>query len=696
MAVEGALFDIVVLLLAAKAAAELSHRLRIPAVVGEILAGIAIGPSLLGLVLESEVLAVLSELGVILLLVEVGMQVDLLELVKVGRAAVFVAVVGVVVPFVTGYLAGSWLGLPTDAAIFAGAALTATSVGITARVFGELGTLSSPEARTVLGAAIADDVMGLFILTLVTSSVAGGSVSTGGAVGVVVMGLLALGGSALGGAWVAPRIFDHLHRWARSPGALVAISFAFVLIFGSVADAAGLAPVIGAFVAGLALARSTVSDRIHRELAPLGHLLVPVFFLQIGVQMRVGEVANGASLRVAAMLFVVAVAGKLVSGIGAVGARGDKLTIGLGMLPRGEVGLIFATIGLHQGVIGQGVYGALLVVVLASTLLSPLLLRWRVASRTRKAIVPAARPDRKRSHGLTTEGDVVDLVGSPPAARGLHIALEAARAVTSGKRPTARLMDWLGNLPGSNLGWDGRASGMFCDLLRHGNERSWRLLHSSGLLERTLPELARAIRTRGADPLELDPSGPFRWPILDRLHDVIGDDPQATSVAQQLRRPESLYVAALVLSVAGEGAAGVRLGRRLAGRLALGAGAEQEIASLVQDASVLRSALRRNDFLEEEPVMDLTRRLRSLETVRAAYLVNLSLGRLEDVERQRLDALFSLTCSVLGSGAGFAGRADNHAERRSNQTAALIGDDSVGAPRDRRRSREGPLRADPT
>ncbi|MBA3431511.1 MAG: cation:proton antiporter, partial [Actinobacteria bacterium] len=209
-----ALFDIVVLLLAAKVAAEISQRLGIPAVVGEILAGVAIGPSLLDLVSGSEVLDVLGELGVILLLVEVGMHVNLVELAKVGRAALLVASIGVVAPFVGGYAAGIWLGLPGDAAMFAGAALTATSVGITARVFGDLGALSSPEARTVLGAAVADDVIGLLILTLITSSIGGGSVSAGQATIVLATALLVLGGSGLVGAWLAPRAFEQLQRWA--------------------------------------------------------------------------------------------------------------------------------------------------------------------------------------------------------------------------------------------------------------------------------------------------------------------------------------------------------------------------------------------------------------------------------------------------------------------------------------------------
>lgn len=652
MTMGNALFDIIVLLLAAKVAAEISQRIGIPAVVGEILAGIAIGPSLLALVSGSDVIDVLGELGVILLLVEVGMQIDLVELAKVGRAALLVATIGVALPFVGGYLAGIWLGLPDDSALFVGAALTATSVGITARVFGELGALSSPEARTVLGAAVADDVIGLLILALVTSSVKGESISVGAVADDLATAVVVLVGSALGGVWLAPRALEQLQRWAQTPGTLVAMSLVFILAFGMIADFAGLTPVIGAFVAGIALARSTISDRIHRELAPVGHLLVPVFFLQIGVQSRVEELASAGSIQLALVLLAVAIAGKLVSGIGAFASRGDKLTIGLGMLPRGEVGLIFATVGLQLGVVDQEIYGALLVVVLVTTLISPFLLRWRMraAGTTRASGIQRAAatpPVVQDGRDLVIHDGIVDLNRDAPAALGLHLGLEAALAVASGNAPGTRQMEWLGSLPGIALQWDERASQIFCQLLREGNERSWRLLETSRLLERTLPEVAREICMHGADPLELDPTVPFRWSVLDRLHDVVNEDSRAARVARELDRTEPLYVAALVLSMTGEGPNAIKLGRRLANRLALGASMEQEIVVLVKEADLLYSATKRSDFLDQEMVLRVADRLRSRRVTGCVYLISLSLEELIDADRQRMDALFSVVSSVL-------------------------------------------------
>ena len=255
MDVTDVLLDILVVLVAAKVAAEIAERINVPAVVGEIVAGVIIGPSVLSLVGGDETLKVLGELGVILLLLGVGMEMDLSELGAVGRASMSVAVIGVVVPMLGGYAVASVLGHDSNQSLFIGAALAATSVGITARVFSDLRALATVEARTVLGAAVADDVLGLVILTVVVRMVSEGSVSI---LDVAVIVLVAVGflvvTTALGSK-LAPGLFQFLDRFAKSPGTLVALALAFTLAFAELADAAKLAPIVGVFVAGLALSR---------------------------------------------------------------------------------------------------------------------------------------------------------------------------------------------------------------------------------------------------------------------------------------------------------------------------------------------------------------------------------------------------------------------------------------------------------
>ena len=334
MNVSSVLFDILVVLIAAKLAAEVAERIGVPAVVGEIVAGIVIGPSLLGLVGSAdETLRTLGEIGVILLLLEVGLEMDLDELGAVGRASLLVATVGVIAPMVLGIGAMELIGYDFKTSLFVGAALTATSVGITARVFGDLRASPLPKARIVLGAAVADDVMGLVVLTVVVRLVTEGSVS------------VAVRRRHRRRRRRVPRrrhrcrpeartaALRLVERISRSTGTLVALGLAFTLAFAELADAAKLAPIVGAFVAGLALNRSDQADRIRRELAPVGHLFIPVFFLQIGIDADIDAFTRGGVLRDAAVLLVVAVVGKLVSPLGAIGSPGDKLLIGLGMLP---------------------------------------------------------------------------------------------------------------------------------------------------------------------------------------------------------------------------------------------------------------------------------------------------------------------------------------------------------------------------
>ena len=387
--------NLLIIIIVARLAAELAELIRIPAVLGEIIAGIIIGPSVLSLIdpikhLDvANMVLLLGEIGVILLLFQVGLEMDLGEMAKVGKPALLVALIGVFVPFAAGFGVACAFGESGKISLFIGAALTATSVGITARVLGDLRALALRESRIILGAAVADDVLGLIILTVVVKVVTEGSISAsvvletiGLAVGfLVITGLLAI--------YVIPKAFTRIDRVAKSSTTVVAISFALMLAFSLLADQAKLAFIIGAFMAGLAVGRSQQRERIAEGLNPLGHIFIPVFFASIGINTDLDAMFQPSVLALATVLTVVAITGKLVAGFGIGRTPGDKLLIGIGMIPRGEVGLIFASIGLSKGVLDDELYGALLLMILITTLITPPLLRLKLAkSQESKNSVP--------------------------------------------------------------------------------------------------------------------------------------------------------------------------------------------------------------------------------------------------------------------------------------------------------------------
>ena len=379
--------NLLIIIIVARLAAELAERIKIPAVLGEIIAGIIIGPSALGLIdpiknLDvANMVLLLGEIGVILLLFQVGLEMDLGEMAKVGKPALLVALIGVLVPFAAGFGVACAFGESGKISLFIGAALTATSVGITARVLGDLRALALRESRIVLGAAVADDVLGLIILTVVVKVVTEGSISAsvvfetiGLALGfLVITGLLAI--------YVIPKAFTRIDRVAKSSTTIVAVSFALMLAFSLLANQAKLAFIIGAFMAGLAVGRSQQHERIAEGLNPLGHIFIPVFFASIGINADLDAMFQPSVLALATVLTVVAIFGKLIAGFGIGRSPGDKLLIGIGMIPRGEVGLIFASIGLSKGILDDELYGALLLMVLVTTLITPPLLRLKLAKR---------------------------------------------------------------------------------------------------------------------------------------------------------------------------------------------------------------------------------------------------------------------------------------------------------------------------
>ncbi len=678
------LLDILIVLVAAKIAAEIAERIKVPAVVGEIVAGMLIGPSVLGLVGSSQVLATLAELGVILLLLEVGMEMNLGELRSVGKASLLVAAVGVVVPMATGFGISEVFGYDFNTALFLGAALAATSVGITARVFSDLRALATVEARTVLGAAVADDVIGLVILTVVVRIVTEGTVSVGTLLSVVGVALAFLVLTTIAGQWLAPRLFRVLGEYSRSAGTMVAIALAFTLAFAELADLAKLAPIIGAFVAGLSLGSTDQAERIRRELRPVGHLFIPVFFLQIGIEIDVQQFFDPTVLGIAAALLVVAVLGKMASSAGLFGSPGDKLLVGLGMIPRGEVGLIFATIGLREGVLGDDLYASLLLVVLVTTIMTPPLLRMRLLQlrKTHRSGLVNSGPEPPDGWLVAHDG-VIDLAGIPPERLALHLGLDASLMLIDA-RPGPGLLDWLGNIAyddAAPLRWDDAATERLLAVLENGDVRSWRFLEATGLLERSLPELSETIARRRSDPFQLDPGQILRFSLVDRIRELARDDPRAMHEHASLAHPDWLLLAALILETAGSDEPPVELARRLVKRLDLGAAAEQEVAFLLEEAALMRGMAMRIDALEEEAVVQLAVHLDSPERARALYLLSVALGELGTSERERLDQLLTSVLQLLQQ-EGLTGlEARNTVERRRAEALRALGDNELAADR---------------
>jgi Na+:H+ antiporter len=367
------LIALVIIWLAAKLAAEGMERIGQTAVLGELLAGVVIGPGVLGLVHESEVIHALAELGVLILLFEVGLEADLARLLKAGPQAVLVAVVGVVVPFAVGFGLMHWLGHPGLVAVFVGATLTATSVGITARVLADLGRLQDPAASVVLGAAVVDDILGLITLAVVTGIATTGRVSPGGIALLGVKSVVFLAVAVFIALRRAPVLVGLIGR-LRARGALVVSSLAFALALAAAAEWIGLATIIGAFAAGLILSRTEPHAQIEERIKPVADLLVPIFFVTVGMKVEPAQLnpfADDAQLGLALVVTLLAIASKLVAGLAVYQPGVRRWPIGVGMVPRGEVGLIFAGAGLAAGVVGPSLYSALVVVVMLTTFVAP-------------------------------------------------------------------------------------------------------------------------------------------------------------------------------------------------------------------------------------------------------------------------------------------------------------------------------------
>jgi Kef-type K+ transport system membrane component KefB len=367
------LIGLVIILLAAKLGGELMARLGQTAVLGELLAGVVIGPGVLALVRESDVLHALAELGVLILLFEVGLESDLAKLLKAGPQAVLVALVGVVVPFAAGFGLMHWLGHPGLVAVFVGATLTATSVGVTARVLTDLGQLQDPAAAVVLGAAVVDDILGLLTLAVVTGIAATGRVSPGGIAFLGVKSVVFLVIAVLIALRRAPVLVGLIGR-LQARGALVVSAVVFALAAAATAEWIGLAAIIGAFAAGLILSRTEPHAQIEDRIKPVADVFVPIFFVTVGMKVDLSKLnpfAEGALLGLALALAVVAIGSKLVAGLAVYHPGTRRWPVGVGMVPRGEVGLIFAGAGLAAAVVAPDLYSALVVMVMITTFVAP-------------------------------------------------------------------------------------------------------------------------------------------------------------------------------------------------------------------------------------------------------------------------------------------------------------------------------------
>jgi Kef-type K+ transport system membrane component KefB len=374
------LLALIAIFIAAKLFGELAERLGQPAVLGELVGGVIVGVSGFHLVDPHDVTVhLLSELGVILLLFLIGLETDLRKLMSVGGSASVVAIVGVALPFAGGAALGLALGFRFMVAVFLGAALTATSVGITARVLSDLGHLKDDESQIILGAAVVDDIIGLVLLTLVGTLAQGGELTFLG-VGRII--LVAFGFVILAiviGSQLAPRLIRLIDRIEMKRGLFfAAILFAFGLAL--LAQTVGSAVIIGSFAAGLVLARTHRGKDIEHEVHDIAQFFVPIFFVVVGaaVDLRSLNPFDADSRRfllIGLALTVVGVIGKLAAGF-VVWKKGmRKIVIGVGMIPRGEVGLIFATIGRSSGLIDAGLYSAVALMVMLTTFITPPLLR---------------------------------------------------------------------------------------------------------------------------------------------------------------------------------------------------------------------------------------------------------------------------------------------------------------------------------
>jgi Kef-type K+ transport system membrane component KefB len=387
MAAHDFFLDLAMILIAARLLGEVATRLGAPSVIGELLAGVILGPSLMGAIELNEPLRMAAELGVILLLFEVGLDTDVSRLASAGGRAVSVALAGFLAPFLLGFvLCQYFFGLDTLTSLFVGGTMTATSIGVTVRILRDLGRFNSDEGQTVLGAAVVDDILGVLLLAVLFEFSQTGAIALGNLTRLVLfIGLFFVLAPLF--ATLMSRVIYRVSKSSEVPGLIATSIVSLVLLFGALAHLIGAPELLGGFAAGLALSRRfflpfgialsrtpEFSQHIDREMRPIVNLFSPVFFVVVGLSLNLKGIDWTSTFFwvFSLSLLLVAIAGKLVGGAVAVGAPWpQRVAIGMAMVPRGEVGLVFAEIGRAAGIFSLEVYTALVIVVAYTTLLSP-------------------------------------------------------------------------------------------------------------------------------------------------------------------------------------------------------------------------------------------------------------------------------------------------------------------------------------
>lgn len=386
-----------IVLISARVFSETAARFGVPSVIGELLAGLLIGPSLLGWVSPDTTMKLLAEIGIILLLFEVGMDTDLSRLARSGSKPIVVAIFGFALPLTLGYGVSAWVfGLSELTALFIGGTLTATSIGITVRVLDDLGKRQSDEAQIVIGAAVLDDILGVMALAFLYQFVVEQHASFDALAEVGLYILLFMTLTPLV-AKLASVVIDRLDQQAAKPGLLLTMALSLILLFSWLAHAVGAPEIMGGFAAGLAFSQHfgfrlwmgdhqaiefkpspKLAHRLEEQMRPLIHTFSPLFFVMVGVSLNLKAVNWGSAFvwELAASLLLVAFFGKFAAGFSIRDSRRNQMAIGLSMVPRGEVGLIFAQLGFSQGVLSGELYAALLIVIALTTMSPPFMLKW--------------------------------------------------------------------------------------------------------------------------------------------------------------------------------------------------------------------------------------------------------------------------------------------------------------------------------
>ncbi len=408
----------VIILLTARILAELAVRMKAPSVIGELLAGVVLGPSLLGWIEPLNALELMAEIGVILLLFEVGLETDVGRLLRTGIKPLVVAFCGFGLPLLFGYaLACHVFKLPLLVSLFIGGTLTATSIGITVRVLHDLGQQQSPEGQIVLGAAVLDDVLGVVLLAVLFEFSVGGGINLLTAMKVLIfVGAFFMLAPAV--AKLMSVVIKRFDEISEIPGLIPTMVVSLVLFFAWFAHIVGAPELLGGFAAGLALSRRfflplgvalhrdpRFAHRIEHRMTPIVHLFTPIFFVMVGLSLNLRQVdwSSGFVWIFSLALFTIAVLGKMLGPMLIHEKPLTRITIGLAMTPRGEVGLIFAELGRTNGIFSNDIYAALVIVIALTTLLPPFVMKW-LYNRHATAVSPEPRGHtRKGTHGTTRQ-----------------------------------------------------------------------------------------------------------------------------------------------------------------------------------------------------------------------------------------------------------------------------------------------------